>query len=461
MPKNILLVIFDQLAAQALPAFGGWVRTAPHIESLAQEGLCFQRTYTNYPLCAPSRASFWTGRYPHQTGVISNGRLFSNPEVSPEVPSIGSLLSESGMKCIHFGKEHDFGGLHGFEKVQTEKIVVPSEPEFPLNGDTYKDEATVQAVCSWLEDEVKEPFCCAVDIQNPHNICGWVGENSLGKEPLPVPEHLPELPPNFSEFDFENRPKPVQYICCAHNRQAQSSHWDETTWRSYRAAYEYYIGLADAHFSRILDSLKKSGQYEDTLIILTADHGDGMGHHRHSTKHTSFYEQTTRIPLVVYGAGVEQTGSCDDLVSLLDLLPTLTDIAGAKTPDGLPGHSLAPAWQEGKGVGHSRVISQWHTEWGFTVEPGRMLRTDRFKYCVYREGDGEELYDMTEDPWEQKNLVNSPEHQTTLDEHRKIFLEYVEEERDDFLTLDWKADQRWRSHRAGYTEHVGVAAPEA
>jgi len=461
MSQNILLVIFDQLSAQALPSFGGWVNSAPQIESLAKNGLCFNRAYSNYPLCMPSRASFWSGRYPHQTGVISNGRLHQNSEVGLETPTIGQLLSEAGLDCVHFGKEHDAGALHGFRRVQTDKVKLPSESGFPLNGDSYKDEATTRAVCSWLDDGVEGPFCCAVDIQNPHNICGWVGENRQGVDPSPVPEPLPELPVNLWDFDLENRPKPVQYICCAHNRQGQSSHWDDEAWRRYRAAYEYYIGLADAHLARILDALKKNGKYDDTLIVLMADHGDGMGHHGHATKHTSFYDQTTRIPLIVHGKGVDRKGACDDLVSLVDLLPTLVDVAGGELPEGLPGHSLLPAWREGADVGHGEVVSQWHTEWGFTVEPGRMLRTDRFKYCVYREEDGEELYDMEQDPWEQRNLASDSNYQDVLENHRQTFKAYLEKSGDDFLSLDWKADPRWREHAVGYSHHHGPAAPEA
>lgn len=460
MAKNILLVIFDQLAAQALPSFGGWVRTSPQIEYFAKEGLCFQNAYSNYPLCMPSRASFWSGKFPHQTGVISNGRLIENSVVGEETPTIGSLLSETGMECVHFGKEHDAGSLHGFRRMPSDIIKIPSEPEFPLNGDTYKDEATTVATCSWLEEEADGPFCCAVDIQNPHNICGWVGENREGKDPTPAPEQLPDLPVNLRDFDLENRPIPVQYICCAHNRQAQSGHWKDEDWRRYRAAYEYYISLADAHLKRIIDSLKKGGHYEDTLIILTADHGDGMGHHGHATKHTSFYDQTTRVPLIVFGEGVEKKGSCDDLVSLVDLLPSLVDVAKGEVQENLPGHSLMPAWVKGSNVSHEYVVSQWHSEWGYTIEPGRMLRTKRYKYCIYREGDGEELYDMEEDPWEQKNLSKDSNYLSILQKHRKLFEEYLEESEDDFRSLDWKADKRWRTHSVGYSNHRGVAAPE-
>jgi choline-sulfatase len=257
---------------------------------------------------------------------------------------------------------------------------------------------------------------------------------------------------------MDRRPVPVQYICCSHNRQSQAAAWNEENYRHYLAAYYHYCRRLDDEVGHILDALEARSDAQDTLVVFVADHGDGMTSHRMVTKQVSLYEETTHVPFLVAGPGI-QPGACPALVSHLDLLPTLCDLAGLDAPGDLWGQSLAPLLQKPAGEAHPYVVSEWHTEWGFTVSPGRMVRTPRYKYTRYIEDGGEELFDMVADPGETRTLAHDPAYQAVLEEHRAILDQHLAETADPFLSYEWKADPRWRTHPVGYACHCGPAAP--
>jgi len=473
-PRHILILVADQLAQAAMGCYGDPQQATPTLDRLAERGVRFGQAYCNYPLCGPSRPSFWTGLYPHQTGVLSNGRHWPNPEVPETVPSLGSLFRAAGWRTVHFGKTHDYGALRGFEVVPVDQEPLDGPDWAPHNVDTFRDVDTTAKCVEFLSDYPDDHRLLMVaDLLNPHNICGFVGANAGPENQLPLPAgDLPPLPDNFEVEDMAKRPKPVQYVCCAHRRLMQAAHWSPTQYRQYLAAYYHYTRLMDQCVGRILDALEQRGIADRTLIVFFSDHGDGMARHRMVTKHTTFYDEVTRVPWLFAGPGVtardlarhepDADGHDQPLVSLLDLVPTLCDVAGIDPPPGLPGRSLAgylrgdppPADRR-----HPCVVSQWHTEWGFTVEPGRMLRTQRYKYTRYREDEGEELYDLAADPGETRTLIDDPAYADVLAEHRRRFGEYLAATDDPFETLEWKADPRWRSHAPGYPHHTDGCAP--
>lgn len=452
-------------------AYGNrWART-PHIDALAKRGVKFGNAYCNYPLCAPSRASFWTGRLPHETGVISNGRALPRDPVPASMAALGGALADAGYHAIHFGKEHDGGALDGFERTEYPQKEIESPSWAPYNRDTFLDAGMIELAEAYLADPAAggagdRPFACVIDIQNPHGICGWIGAHAgpdaIDNWPADVP--LPPLPENFGT-EWHDRPPPVQYMCCAHRRMHQAARWPAEKYRHYLAAYHHYVSLGDAMVGRALAALEKSGRLDNTLIIFFADHGEGMAAHRRVTKHTAFGDETMRVPLFIAGVGVTSRGPANNhpLVDLLDLVPTICDAAGATCPDGLLGRSLLP-WTVGEtGRRRTYLPGEWHTEWGFTIEPGRMIRTDEFKYTHYLEGgkgDGEELYDLHADPGEMRNLVGHRKYADSLREHRELLEQHCEETNDPYFDLKIKVDPRWRSHPPGTEHHTGPCAPD-
>jgi len=450
---NVLVIVCDQLSWKALPVYGNRYARTPNIDRIADRSVRFSRCYTGTALCMPTRASFWTGRLPHETGVLSNGRNHPTPPIPRDTRTLGSLFSDAGYHTAHFGKTHDAGGLSGFGHIEPVKEApVEGTDAWPVNYDTKQDRYTTPRVVEFLDQHEGDSFLAVADLNNPHNICGWVGNNEGPHDDVPIPVDLPPLPPNFRDADFGKRPLPVQYICCSHNRLSQAAQWNERNYRHYLAAYHHYIGLVDAEIGLILDALESRRDADDTLVVFMADHGDGMGAHRMVTKQVSFIEETNHVPFMIAGPGVENAGVTltEPLISLVDLLPTLCDYTGIQAPDGLWGRSLVP-WLEGKrdGSPHEYIAGEWHTEWGYTISPGRMIRTPRYKYTRYIEGEGEELYDLQRDPGETRTLAGNPSYRNVLKEHRALLDDHVRETGDPFFRLSFKADPRWRSHTPG------------
>ena len=463
--RNVLLVICDQLSAQALPAWGNQFAQTPNINSVVETGVRFENAYTICPLCQPTRAAFWTGLYTHQTGVLSNGRLCPVPEVSESIPTLGSVFSEAGYKTVHFGKQHDAGALRGFEKVPMgEREVDDAHPAWPVFVGTRRERNTRHQVVDFLTQQGSDkPYFAVADLVNPHEICGWIGTFHGHNELVRYDGELPHLPANLyrDPKTFAKLPLPVQYICCAHNRQAQIAEWNEEKIQHYLLAYHHYLTRVDREIGKILEALRQRPDADNTLIVFMSDHGDSMCGRWMATKHTSFYDETVRVPFVFSGPGVQGADrSVKGLVSQLDLFPTLCDYARLETGTSLEGRSLVP-WLEGRSEEspHRFVVSQWHTEWGSTIEPGRMVRTERYKYTHYLEGHGEELYDLETDPGEINTLIDQPDHAAILDQHRALLGEHVKATEDPFFALEWKAEPRWREHAPGYQNHRGVAAP--
>lgn len=461
MQKNIVVFLLDQLTWRALPAYGNTFARTPNIDRIAGESLLIDGCYTACPLCQPSRAAFWTGRYPHETGVLSNGQKWPEKGIPESMPTLGETFAKAGWQAVHFGKTHDGGALRGFVCEPEEEIVFPAEdPAFVLNTDSFRDRYTSEAACLFLRERKDErPLLMITDLVNPHNICAWIGANQGVHTGVHSDWPLPPLPENFDFDDIESRPVAVRYICCTHNRQAQTVGWTPENFREYLQAYYYYLNLADRELGCVLDTLEEQGYTsENTLFVLTADHGDSMTARGQVTKQVSLYEETVKVPLIFKGKGV-CPGIKEGIVSLLDLFPTLCGQAGIALPEGLRGRDLSDALSGGELPRRDYVAGEWHTEWGFTVSPGRMIRTERYKYTKYIEDNGEELFDLKQDPFEKKNLAKDSDSSVILDEMREVYRRHLEQTEDNFESLSWKADRRWRSHSVGYQNHRGIAAP--
>lgn len=466
MKPNILIFVTDQLTWRALPYYGNTHASTPNIDRICNGGAGFDACYCTTPMCQPSRASFWSGIYPHETNILSNGRRWQVKDLDESLPTLGSVFKEAGYRAVHFGKRHDGGALRGFECAPTGRVEIPDESEaFPMNYDTYFDRYTAGQAVEFLEKNEEEPYIMVADFINPHNICGWIGEFSGPHDNPALAEPLPKLPENFDFEDIENRPLPVQYICCSHNRQAHTAQWTPDNFRHYLAAYYYFLKRVDGEIGLVLDALDKRNDRENTLIVFLSDHGDSMAARHRVTKQVDFYEEVTRVPFVFQGPGIipDKTPIGGAPVSLLDLFPTLCSYAGIPIPKGLRGIDLCPVLT-GKGTGELQkrkyVASEWHTEWGFTVSPGRMIRNDKYKYTYYLEDHSEELFDLERDPYEKENVAGKAEYSVPLSKMRALFEAFEAETKDNFNSLTCHADKKWRSHQVGYHNHRGPAAPE-
>ena len=459
--RNFLVIQVDQLTDRALKAYGGEI-VHKNIDKMFEDGIRFEDCTCQFPLCQPSRASLWSGLYPHETKVLSNGMNYPVDDISESVQTLGSLFTEAGYKCVHFGKKHDAGALRGFECESFDKIEVENNSPYIYNQDTFHDEFTSRKANAFLSSyDWKQPLLMVVDFVNPHNICAYVGDNK-DKHFDGDPSNLPVLPENFEFDDIENRSVAIQYICCSHNRQAQASKWNENDYRAYLAAYHYYLDLVDKQIGELIEILKNTRGYEDTAIIFLSDHGDGMAARGSVTKQVAMYHETVNVPLLFYGKPFEESKgkTIHGLAENLDLVPTLLDFANIEKPDTMGGKSLKQAIDNGS-IDREYAVSEWHTEWGFTISPGRMIRTRNFRYTHFIEDGKEELYDLVNDPFEKKNVADLLEYKDQLEYHRNLLQNHLKNTNDNYFSLEAKVDKRWRSHAPGYHNHEGIAAPQA
>lgn len=461
---NILIIQCDHLTQRVVGAYGETKGCTDAIDQVAAQGVIFANAYVGCPLSQPSRAALWSGMMPHQTNVRSNSAAPLNPVLPESIPTLGSLFSERGYDAVHFGKTHDMGALRGFK--HKEPVAKPfKDPEFPVNNDSFLDIGTCEDAVAYLSNPPKEPFICIADFQNPHNICGYVGENKGVHTNSPTSTPLPQLPANFEVTDWNSIPTPVQFICCSHRRMTQAAPWSEENYRHYIAAFQHYTKMVSKQIDSVLKALHSTPAGGNTIVVILADHGDGMASHRMVTKQISFYEEITNVPFIIAGPGIKQQKKPIDRIltqPTIDLLPTLCDLAGIPVPAEKLGISLVPTLTGKKqSQTHPYAVSEWHSEYEAITSPGRMIRGPRYKYTHYLEGNGEELYDLQTDKGEQNNLAKNPKYANVLAEHRAMLDDYIHRTQDDYRTLTVDADKQWRNHTPGYPSHKGPGSGDA
>jgi len=428
---NILIIITDQQSADALSCRQGsrWLQT-PNMDSLASRGTLFSRAYSNNPICVPSRTAMFTGRYPHETGVQNND--LSKLDIG-RFPIMGTLFRAAGYDTGYVGKWH---------------VMTPIE-DAATSGFDYSaniknnggDADTPGAVAAFLSQDRRNPFLLVASFVNPHDICEWARGQTLPEGDVgapPPPGQCPPAPVNLGVTPNEPEAMDFARRSLQASRQFPVGNFDEAKWRQYRWAYYRMVERTDALIGQVLAILAASGHADDTVIVFTADHGDCQGAHGWNQK-TVFYEESVRVPFIVVPPGGKPASVSDRLLqSGVDLIPTLCDFVGIAKPAGLSGLSQrAPA--EGavgsdprKFVVSSNHLVQGVPLLGVTMKPaGRMLRSERYKYCVYDQGQQREsLVDLVKDPGEKNNLAGDPAWTTVLNQHRAMLFDWSQSVQD-------------------------------
>ncbi len=425
---NLLLIMVDQLAAAWLPAYGHPVVQSPAISALARDGVVFDSAYCPSPLCAPSRASMLTGRLPSRTGVYDNGA-----ELPAATPTLAHHLRAHGYATCLAGKMHFVGPdqLHGFEERLTpdiypagfdwtpdwrsapgeqlawyhtmESVLRPGRCEASLQQD-YDDEvafASVRKLFDLARGPRPEPFFLVVSFTHPHD--PWELRGRYWDRYAAEAVDLPSAPtPPLSEADPHSR------------RLREMIGSDEVALteeqvRSARHAYYAAISYVDERIGELLAALRDAGLHDRTTVALTADHGEMLGE-RGLWYKMSFFEPSVRVPLVVAAQGRLAARRVAEPVSLLDLAPTLLELAGhpdaAELTAGMDGRSLAPLLGDRAPSADGSVLSEYLAE-GVT-SPAVMIRRGAHKF-IHCEGDPDQLFDLAEDPGELVNLAERPE----------------------------------------------------
>ncbi len=421
---NILLIVTDQQSA-FMPGCAGnrHVRT-PAMDRIAARGVRFARTWCSNPMCLPSRFSLVTGRLGSDFGIRHNddGQRADIPDAVRQ-SAAGWLLRRAGYETAWGGKVHLPAGWTpealGFETI------------------TRDERDGLAAVCADFVGRKRErPFFLMASFINPHDICFMAIRDHADEErrrqlarknpdalreldaALQLPPgmdreaffawHCPPLPTNFDIQQDEPEAIRLMQARSPFKRMAREQ-YDEERWRLHRWAYARLTERVDGQVGRILDALEAGGAADNTLVIFTSDHGDMDASHRMEHK-SAFYEEATRVPLLIAGAGVERRGAVDSrpVSNSLDLLPTLCDFSGVAPAPGLPGSSLRPLL-----AGQDAVA--WRELLPVESELGRMVTGGRYKYMQYDEGaQGEQLIDLLADPGEMRNAAADPQNREVL-----------------------------------------------
>lgn len=398
---NVLVIIADELSMNGLGCQGGPAIT-PVLDALAAGGMRFTAAYTPSPICVPARASVATGRYVHQIGYWDSVHAYDG-----RVRGWGHRLQAAGRPVTSIGKLHyrRAGDPTGFDR-QIEPIHIvdgigwpqallrrpvadyaataemagmigPGESDY-----TRFDRRVADAAAAWLAAPPPEPWCTFVSFLSPHF-------------PLIAPEaHFR----NYDPAEFESGPEPLPEHPILREIGAFFDHdryFDERTRGIARAGYYALCSFLDRQVGRVLAALEASGQSDDTLVIMTADHGEMLGA-RGIWGKSVMYEASVRVPLIVSGPGISR-GVRPDPVSLIDLAPTICGAMGVDV-SGFPGHSLTA-----EPLSDRTVFSEYHDggcSAGFT-----MVRWDRWKYVHYAEGHPAQLFDLAADPDERRDLA--------------------------------------------------------
>lgn len=423
---NVLLILTDQHSADVMSCAQGdrYLRT-PHIDSLAARGVRFTRAYVANPICIPSRTSLFTGRYPHETGVQNNDRHPVDPK---KFPTLGTLFRQAGYATGYVGKWH-----------VPIPIADPDASGFEYTANIKNngaDAETPPAVAAFFARKPERPFFLVASFVNPHNICEWARGQRLPDGDVgqpPPPEACPPAPANLEQPADEPEAVTLARRAYHANPQFPVGNFDEARWRQYRWAYYRMVEKVDAGIGLVLASLRDSGQAENTLVVLSADHGDCQGAHGWNQK-TVFNDESSRVPFIISPPRLRQSATSDRLVQTgIDLLPTLCDYAGIPVGTSVNGVSLRPTGEGRSPSPDPRpfVVASNHLVQGMPIlgvlpkPAGRMLRTERYKYCVYDQGERREsLVEMTRDPGELRNLAANPAFASVLAEHRQLLFEW-------------------------------------
>ena len=388
---NILFLALDDLN-DWVGCLGNHQARTPHIDALAGRGVLFSNAHCATPACSPSRAAVMTGRAPWTTGVYDNTQARD-----PRLPSIATAFGRAGYTTGLAGKVYHGGvippGPPSVDFVGPGPNNSGTDPDpanhfrwGPMNAKTGVDEAVV----AWAEGQLavikgREPWFLGVGLVRPH-LSWFCPQRFFDLHPLngielPEPGSLDDCPAIAREFALAHA-----FGVHIPDRQA---------WREAVRAYLACCSYADDCVGRIVQAAPS-----DTIIVLWSDNGMHLGEKEHCSKYT-LWEPSTHVPLVVSGPDIEP-GVCKEAVSLLDLFPTLCDLAHVNPPPGLDGLSLEPLLHE-PARKTNRVAVTCQLRGNFAA------RDARWRYIRYMNG-SEELYDHQHDPGEYHNLAQDPAH---------------------------------------------------
>lgn len=469
MPRNTLVIMSDEHSRKVMGCYGNAQAHTPHLDALAERGAVFENAYCNSPICVPSRASLHTGLYPHQIHYWDNAMPYDG-----RISSWGHALQRHGKAVTSIGKLHfqdshvDTGfdeqimPLHVKDGIGDPSTLLRKNP--PLRPGTRQmaamagkgetpywqyDEAVAAATEQWLAQSREAGWTLFVSFVLPHF-------------PLNAPQQFRDL------FDADALPLPkMQYQYTPENEVMAAmrklldfnDHFpDESVVREAVANYHALTAALDANVGRVLQALSAAGKEDDTNIIYTSDHGDNLGARGYWGKST-LWEESAGVPLIMAGPDIARGCRNHTPVSLIDLYPTITALAGidqSDSPDAepvRPGNNLLElAATENP---ERAVFAEYHA---VGAQDGLfMLRKGRYK-LIESPGSTSLLYDLQDDPEELHNLALDADHQSVLSQLQEALRTIADPES---VNAQAFSDQQDRARQLGGEEVIRGITPVA
>lgn len=452
MPRpNILILYTDQQRADALGAAGNLGIHTPHLDRLARSGALFRQCHVQNPLCMPSRASFLTGRYPSALGITHMG-----VPVPEDTVTIATLFGRAGYHCANLGKLHflphanrDHTRVHppyGFHHLE-----IADEPG--VYEDAYRawvrriDPAQLPHLSTGLPPARKQWLDAMGETDSvPHPVFqnGAGGRDDFaGAIPFSGDEaftHTAFVAQRTIEH-LESRAGAAEPFLCIAGFYSPHAPWrvptrflelydpakvpilplekrggvEESRMRSIVQGYYAMVSEVDEWCGRILETLERTGQAENTIVVFTADHGEWLGEGGKFGKGYPGDDAVTRVPLIMRAPGWTSADGqhCDALVEAVDVLPTLLDFAGLPVPSDLQGRSLG-GYLRGEAVAERESALTEFAGW-------RSLRTAEYRYLVHADG-RECLYHLAPGADSKRDVAAEPAHATARADHCRMAL---------------------------------------
>jgi arylsulfatase A-like enzyme len=404
---SVLIVIPDQLRAQALGCMGALDARTPHLDGLARQGFLLRNTLANTPVCCPARANLLTGKYAHKNGMIANDLRLRESETT-----LAEILAGQGYRTGFIGKWHLDGGprLPGFvppgprrqgfqfwaanecSHAHFHPVFFHDTPE-PITVNRFEPEVWTDQAIDFLRKVGDDPFFLIVSMGPPH-------------DPYGAPERFLKHHP---ASQVSPRPNWVDGL--------------QGAGRAELAAYAASVEAVDEQVGRLMHTLDELKRANETIVLITSDHGDMLGSHGQRLKRKP-WEESIRVPGILrYPAMVVAGRVSDALFTHVDMAPTLLGLCGISVPADMQGVDLSPLILGRATKGPESAFFQIFVPFAGdgTPNPWRGVRTESAMYARTKEGPWV-LYDLARDPYEQTNLALEPS-AAPLRAHMKTLLD--------------------------------------
>jgi arylsulfatase A-like enzyme len=465
---NILFIMTDDHASQAIGAYGSVVNKTPNFDRLAKEGMRMDRVFATNSICTPSRASILTGKYSHLNGVP----VFNKFDGSQ--PTVQKMLQQAGYYTAMVGKWHlgsdptgfDYWNIFPGQGVYNDPVLYDKD-----GSETYKGYAT-DIVTDLTIDVIKnrpkdKPFFVMSHHKAPHR--EWTPDEKHRKQfenlHIPEPANLrddyagrtdaiheqqqsvfkdmtrqdlklvppADLPASERMRWLQTKPTEVETVVNGVKKTLTGKELEDWKYQRYMQDYLACVQSVDDNIGRLLDWIDSNGLKENTVVIYTSDQGFFLGEHGLFDKRF-MYEESLRMPFLVrWPAGIKPGSTSDAIGINCDFAPTFLDLAGVPTPADMQGRSYVPVWKGKKPANwrQSMYYRYYHDPGDHNTRAHYGVRTATHKLIYFWKKDQWECYDLVADPHEMHNIYNDPKAQKVVADLKKELYRLKKEVKDD------------------------------